>query len=752
MNIDLFNLLPAVHRIRDIEYAESRELLTPSESAERASLRALAILTPDQQARLDELSAKASRGPLHSLLLVIQEQLALLGEDLDQLYDDHFIETCAPWVIPYIGDLIGYQPIKGITPAVGNPRSEVAQTISLRRRKGTILVMEQLARDVTGWGVHAVEFFQVLADTQYMNHIRPSNHYAPDLRVWQIGLYIDTGFDRTAHKVDMRRIAVNRGRYNIQNIGIFLWSLNAYSITRAQAAAVTGAPGCFRFSPLNMDIPLFHRAVSQGEEITCPARARNVADTLRRRVLCDDLQKGVGAVYYGENNSLAIYLDGNLLNPYEIEVANLSGADGSWANLLAVTSLFAAVVDPELGRIALRPPPPGEPMPNVEVFYHYGFNADMGGGEYPRAESFILEDQQFIFPFPDNVIGPPRYTTLQQAVDFVITQFADTGEVAIEITDSRTYPESGTLSLSVDLPAGTTLELRAAEGTRPTLLLSGEISVVGAESSTFAINGLLIAADPTMSPGSPGPVALVHVPLNKPDGSQNQLGELDLTHCTLLPGWSVNPQGAPNFPAAPNLVAEPPGLNVLADKSILGAVHSGTLVIVNASDSILDATGRTNVAYAGLDGTSGGGALTLLGCTVVGKVHATLLSLVSDSIFWAGLLAGDTWKTGLVADRKQEGCVRFSFVPEGARTPRRYECVEQAIASPQPIFYATRFCRAGYMKLLPDTPDVIRRGSDDGGEMGAFHFVLAPLRETDLRVRMQEYLPVGLEFGVIYQN
>jgi len=30
--------------------------------------------------------------------------------------------------------------------------------------------------------------------------------------------------------------------------------------------------------------------------------------------------------------------------------------------------------------------------------------------------------------------------------------------------------------------------------------------------------------------------------------------------------------------------------------------------------------------------------------------------------------------------------------------------------------------------------------------------VLGPLRETDLRVRMQEYLPVGLEFGIMYQN
>jgi hypothetical protein len=200
------------------------------------------------------------------------------------------------------------------------------------------------------------------------------------------------------------------------------------------------------------------------------------------------------------------------------------------------------------------------------------------------------------------------------------------------------------------------------------------------------------------------------------------------------------------------LVAEPGGLIVVMNRSIVGAILTGRFTEMNATDCIVDATDRTNVAFAGLDGASGGGALTMNGCTVVGKVHAILLSLISDSIFWAGLVSADTWSTGLIAERKQEGCVRFSFLPENARTPRRYECVEQKIAGPQPIFYALRFGLPGYMKLLPDTPDLIRRGADDGGEMGAFHFVLAPLRETDLRVRMQEYLPVGLEFGIIYQN
>jgi len=78
--------------------------------------------------------------------------------------------------------------------------------------------------------------------------------------------------------------------------------------------------------------------------------------------------------------------------------------------------------------------------------------------------------------------------------------------------------------------------------------------------------------------------------------------------------------------------------------------------------------------------------------------------------------------------------------------------LEQGKGEPQPLFYSLRYGDPGYCKLFSVTDNAIRRGADDGGEMGAFHFVLAPMRETDLRVRMTEYLPVGLEFGVFYEN
>jgi hypothetical protein len=798
----LFNLLPALYRLRDAQIAQSQQLLTAAELAQLAALQALTPpLTVAQQGQLDQLLAKAARGPLQSLLMLVAEQIAAVGEDLDQLYDDQFIETCAPWVIPYIGDLIGYRSVKGVAPAVASPRAEVAHTISFRRRKGTVLVLEQLARDVTGWGAHAVEFFKVLADTQYMNHIRLHNHYAPDLRRWEPREYMDSGFDVTAHTVDVRRVASERGRYNIQNIGIFLWSLNSYSLTMSLASAVSGAAQCFRFSPLGRDMPLFNHPISEGADITAAAEPRNVADPLRPHVLCRDIEeieKGAAGVYYGVGKSLALYVDGAFKN--KIQICNLSGADGSWANLPVAGSPFDAAIDPHLGRIAL--PPVAGASPKVQASFYYGFNADMGGGEYPRADSFAASTHQPVVRVPGD------YPTIQTALD------ALAGDGVVEITTSDRYLEPG---LTVKVNPNGRIELRAQDGFRPVLILSGEMTVTGGPDSAFDLNGLLVAS--AVAPANPSPAALIRVPASLPGGGPNQLSSLGLTHCTLVPGWALTPDGDPQFGSQPVLIAEPAGLRVTIQKSILGAIRTHELATANIADSIVGACDASNVAYAALDNASGGGALTLQGCTVIGKVHATLLSLVSNCIVWAGLPAGDTWAGPLWADRKQEGCVRFSYIPAGSVIPRQFECVVEGYGTnfpawaassnvvvgrviaatssgawflyrcvaggttgvsapsfpsslgsivtdgtvtwknvgtagitPGPLFESLRYGDPGYAKLIASTDDSVRRGADDGGEMGAFHFVLAPQRETDLRVRLQEYIPVGLEFGIFYET
>jgi hypothetical protein len=736
----LFRLLPAVYRLRDGQVAESLNLLTAAELAE------IKTLTPPlnevAQERLDALLAKAARGPLESLLTIMEEQLAILAENLDQLLDDQFIETCTPWVIPYIGDLIGYQSVNGIAPAVASPRAEVAHTISFRRRKGTVLVMEQLARDVTGWGAHAVEFFLRLADTQYMNHIRPRNYYAPDLREWKPAQYMNSGFDETAHTVDVRRIAIGRGRYNIQNIGIFLWSLNSYSVTETPLTAVKGQTGCFRFSSLGRDMPLFNLPVPQGADIAAPATPLNVPIRLSRRVLCRDLRritaKLLAPEYYAEGLSLAIYRNGAPVAASGVRVCNLSGADGAWNNLPAAGGPIC--IDPQLGRVAI---PPGDPGA-ITATYYYGFNADLGGGEYHRETTFRSSPAQAVAHVP------AAFPTIHAAIASLA------GDGVVEIGDSGIYAEPAGIRIAVK--AHGHIELRAAEGSRPTVLLGDAIRVTGGTAGVLDINGLVIGYDDA---GAPVPKALVEVPAD----AGNVLAELRLTHLTLVPGWALNPDGTPQaaFAGLPAVRADIPGLSIQAANCILGGMWVNAQASASLTNSIVDACDPTGVAYVdSVDAATGsplaGGALSLTGCTVIGKVHAAMLALVSDSVIWAWLTAAEKaavpllWQAPLWSARRQEGCVRFSYLPEGAIVPRRFECVEMARGVAQPEFYSLRYGDPWYAKLRPSTEDAIRRGADDGGEMGVFHFLLAPLRETDLRIRLREYLLVGLEFGVFYED
>src|SRR4029077_2492616 len=131
---------------------------------------------------------------LQALLRVIAEQVKIVEDDIQQLYENWFIETCEEWVMPYIGDLVGYEllndagePGDVTTPREQQreriliPRRDVANTIQKQGRKGTLALLEELAMDVAGWPARAVEFYKLLGWTQnvhspYLN--RPMYHAA----------------------------------------------------------------------------------------------------------------------------------------------------------------------------------------------------------------------------------------------------------------------------------------------------------------------------------------------------------------------------------------------------------------------------------------------------------------------------------------------------------------------------------------------------------------------------------------------
>jgi len=124
----------------------------------------------------------AQGGPLQALFAVLESQYGLVQDNLAQLYDDQFIETCAPWVIPYLGQLIGYNTV--FTAALTSPdsRAEVANTIGYRRRKGTLVALEQITHDVSGRSTMAVEEFRNLATTVSMRDVRVTQFATASIR------------------------------------------------------------------------------------------------------------------------------------------------------------------------------------------------------------------------------------------------------------------------------------------------------------------------------------------------------------------------------------------------------------------------------------------------------------------------------------------------------------------------------------------------------------------------------------------
>src|SRR5260221_9039155 len=109
-------------------------------------------------------------GQLRAYLSPIEDAFSAVHENIESLYHDLFIETCDDWVIPYIGDLLGTTHLSGDEWTL---RADVADTIALRRRKGTLGAIELLAFILTKWGVHSVELLENMVWNQHLNHQPP---------------------------------------------------------------------------------------------------------------------------------------------------------------------------------------------------------------------------------------------------------------------------------------------------------------------------------------------------------------------------------------------------------------------------------------------------------------------------------------------------------------------------------------------------------------------------------------------------
>ena len=696
MSTRLFDLLPAVYRVRD----------------------------------------RAQGDPLRALLSVIGSEVDRLEADIDALHDNWFIETCEAWVVPYIGDLLGVRGLSsvgrlssvgGLGGHVGalptsndtfSPRAYVANTLAYRRRKGTAAVLEQLARDLTGWPARAVEFFARLATTQHVNHVRLDAPATLDVRSAYRMQLVGTPFETAMHTAEVRHIDVGRGRYNVPHVGLFLWRAQSYLLIDATARRIDATR--FTFDPLGLTRALFNVPETE-TALTHLAEPFNVPMPLSRLAFHHHLTR-----YYGsatDVNSVRVKVGAGVRAASEIVACDLSDAGaGQWAHEAPAGKI---ALDPQLGRLAFA----GAPGDEVRVSFAYGFGGDLGGGPYDRRASLAgamkagTTWQVGVMRDP-----PPAETQIKATLADAVAEWNQQpagSRGVIVLMDSRTHEEDlDTAQTRITLPASSQLVIVAGQWPeeetndplRPLARLTGRVAPTGVRPHLKGI----IEVVGTAPVGSPAPGRLVLNGLLIEGELRvlgGNLGELHVAHCTLAPS-------AATFACQAN-----PDLAIVFARTISGTLSPGPAArSLGLTDTIVD-------------GNVDARELVLQSSTVLGTTTAQTLD--ASNVICVGRVQ---------VERRQVGCVRFSYVPIDSEAPRRFHCqptdaASAAIVTPQ--FVSTTFGDPGYAMLATTCPPQIATGADDEGEMGAWHFVQAPQRIANLQRALDEYLRFGLEAGIL---
>jgi len=386
----------------------------------------------------------------------------------------------------------------------------------------------------------------------------------------------------------------------------------------------------------------------------------------------------------------------------------------------------------------------------------------------------------------------------------------------IEIATNHVYDES----VAITLDEGHSLQLRAANGCRPIIRLPerrvdrpDELSVRMAAGSHFILDGMLVAgpgvrvqdarissvphrreppadweppdeettalepwADrrappPELQVSAPEPPALAEEPIlsqhvpPQPDAAPGAPTHVTIRRCTLVPGWTLEPDCEPREPTEPSLEIALRRGKVAIEHSIVGSIQvthnevKADPIEIEISDSVVDATRhdctgekctKPECEALGAPGRHMAHAvLTLRRCTVLGCIQAHAVILAENSIFMGHVRVA----------RRQIGCVRCCYVTPVSRTPPRHHCQPDLViasstspdpAQVRPVFTATRYGQPAYCQLAETCADEIRRGADDGSEMGAFHDLFQPQREANLAARLQEYTPPHMAARIFF--
>jgi hypothetical protein len=480
--------------------------------------------------RTDDTDPSGAPGPLQELLNRVGAQAAVVRRSLDRLWADQSIETCDDWVIPYIGDLLGTNLVTGLD--ARGQRLDVANTIHYRRGKGTLAILEQLARDITGWDAHLVEGFRRLARTRHGLDPMVGGAAFPGASAPEVaGLLIGEGligaltgtpaggladlrsahgaalagspFDELFHTADLRAGQGAMGHFGIPKLLVFLWRLYSFAIgdptgigdiitTPGTPVAVTGCPNQFVFDPTGRETPLFlpppAPVTDDFADTWTPAYEWQVPGPITA-----SLEQAISAT--GSTAPPAPPYPFPPPNPTPGSPPASSPPTAAVPYGYAVTGAALCEVWPERGRFSVQPSSPPPSATRLTVAYYYGFSGYpgtlyLGAGPYDR---LVLGD-------PPQQQPPVRTLSGGTGLHTALAAVGPSGTVVI--AESLTYRDAPADLANTAAPIDTLL-VQAGPQQRPVLRPTPDSPPGGAmpawvftgsgEQAELTLDGLLVS-------------------------------------------------------------------------------------------------------------------------------------------------------------------------------------------------------------------------------------------------------------------
>lgn len=705
-------------------------------------------------------------GPLRELVNRLGGQAAVLRRSIDRLWADQSIETCDDWVIAYIGDLLATNLVASLD--TKGQRLDVAKTIYYRRRKGTVAILEEIAADITQWDARVVEVFRRIGRTRHNfdpeiglpaetdelegnRALQQAQGLVGTLTKTPIGGWADlrnvygatkahSAFDEFFYTVDVRRGKGQAGWHNIPRLGVFLWRLKSFSLAYTTPIAVKDCPGHYTFDPTGRGFDptdplkrlydptdplrgLFAKSSREFGDLWGSPDEWQLPTAISRSLLETDLQAEKSELYDEIDPT-----DNTKFIPHSLGVYRRSG--NSYTLLPAAIptpktparSAPQVTIYPKQGRFKILNPQPDE---TIHITYHYGFSSTVGAGPF---------DRRLIVTTAKNI--PEPISEIAGGADALTASLA-----TLLPTGTLTLIDSLTYTAVRDVGSNTTplqdVTIQSKNRARPVLRpLATELNPTpwvfyGASGSRLVLTGLLISG--------------IDIVL------QGEFDSVMLNCCTLDPGH-FDPGIKKYVPAVDGKELKPSHLwvegqvnRLTVDHCITGPIATraaGDVTQLSINNSILQAFDTEKTL------TFTNGDVHLNRCTLLGGAN----------VHW--LEASECILNDIVhVENPQQGCVRFSAWAKGSVLPRPYESVE--ISPAYPLFTSRLFGHPGYGQLqlgadatiLSHTGGgiaTILEGAEDRSEMGVFAGEKNFIKERSLRIKYEEYMPLGLVPIVIY--